>query len=64
MIDSTTMHMLCSLAGKWQHQADSDTSHDNQQRRETLRACADTLRMLCEALRMEDAMLRARENKP
>jgi hypothetical protein len=41
------------LAGKWQAEADSDKSISGAERRATLRACADTLRMLCE-VRFED----------
>ena len=46
---------LATLAGKWQAEADDDTQGGirGSTRRETLRECADTLRMLCE-VRFED----------
>lgn len=47
---------LVTLAGKWQAEADAPVttpSTHGTARRETLRECADTLRMLCEA-RFED----------
>ncbi len=49
---------LAALAGKWQSEADAYAHTDSPStygtaRRATLRECADTLRMLCEA-RFED----------
>lgn len=53
MTDSISINTLTLLAGKWQAEADDATSVSSPQRRETLRECADALRMLCE-VRFED----------
>ena len=52
-MDTILISTLATLASKWQSEADSETSVDGVARRMTLRECADTLRMLCEA-RFED----------
>lgn len=52
-MDTISISTLATLAGKWQAEADSDKSISGAERRATLRGCADTLRMLCEA-RFED----------
>lgn len=52
-MESIGINALTLLAGKWQHEADTDNRTEAAQRRETLRECADALRMLCE-LRYED----------
>ena len=44
---------LALLAGRWQDEADRGAPGSNQERRATLRECADALRMLCET-RFED----------
>lgn len=57
-MDTIQISTLATLAGKWQAEADAPvatataTAHETA-RRETLRECADILRMLCEA-RFED----------
>lgn len=53
MTDSISINALTLLAGQWQAEADDASCARNPQRRETLRECADALRMLCE-LRLED----------
>lgn len=50
-MDSISINALTLLAGKWQN--DADTGNGTTERRETLRECADSLRMLCE-VRYED----------
>lgn len=55
-MDTIQISTLATLAGKWQAEADapiSEPSTYGTARRATLRECADTLRMLCEA-RFED----------
>lgn len=50
-MNSIQISTLAQIAGKWQSEADSGTGAPD--RRETLRECADVIRMLCEA-RFED----------
>lgn len=56
-MDTIQISTLATLAGKWQSEADEPPIYRQTDygdgRRETLRKCADTLRMLCEA-RFED----------
>ena len=55
-MNSIQISTLATLAGKWQAEADAPTDSPSTYgtaRRATLRECADTLRMLCEA-RFED----------
>lgn len=56
-MDHIQISTLATLAGKWQAEADSMQcdlpNTKGAARREALRECADTLRMLCEA-RFED----------
>ena len=54
-MDTILISTLVTLAGKWQAEADRESvAHASDiARRLTLRECADTLRMLCEA-RFED----------
>lgn len=55
-MDSIQLSTLAALAGKWQAEADDHVTSPSTYgtaRRETLRECADTVRMLCE-VRFED----------
>ena len=56
-MDTIQISTLATLAGKWQAEADAAPGYQRTDygdgKRETLRACADTLRMLC-AVRFED----------
>lgn len=54
-MDTILISTLATLAGKWQAEAEFRGGGDvaDRSRRETLRECADTLRMLCE-VRFED----------
>lgn len=52
-MDTIQISTLAALAGKWQQQADSEMVRASEETRAAVRACADTLRMLCEA-RFED----------
>lgn len=55
-MDTILISTLATLAGKWQAEADAPVdapSTFGTARRQTLRECADTLRMLCE-VRFED----------
>ena len=57
MMNTILISTLAILAGRWQEEADAAPGYQRTDygdgKRETLRACADTLRMLCEA-RFED----------
>ncbi len=52
-MDTIQISTLAALAGKWQQQADSEMVTASEEARAAVRACADTLRMLCE-VRFED----------
>lgn len=52
-MDTIQISTLATLAGKWQQQADSEMVSASEDARAAVRACADTLRMLCE-VRFED----------
>lgn len=55
-MDTISISTLATLAGKWQAEADAHVTSPSTcgtARRETLRECADVLRMLCE-VRFED----------
>lgn len=56
-MDTISISTLATLAGKWQAEADAAPRYQRTDygdgKRETLRACADTLRILCE-VRFDD----------
>jgi hypothetical protein len=53
MEEAALISTLVTLASKWQQQADSEMVTASEETRAAVRACADTLRMLCE-VRLED----------
>jgi hypothetical protein len=56
-MDTISITTLVTLAGKWQEEADGPPGYQRTDygdgKREALRACADTLRMLCQ-VRFDD----------
>lgn len=52
-MDTISILALSTLVGKWQRQANHEMATAPEEARAAVRACADTLRMLCET-RFED----------